>query len=108
MNPQEFARWVERMLRERALAKREIAELLGTTVPQLARWSTYRAPPYVALAIAAVMNNLAPWREPRKPVGRRASRDIAPPGRTGLDGQKSRPRQPVASKGRRRVETRAS
>ena len=62
MEPKEFARWVERMVAERGLTRTEVAALLGTSPVQLTRWSSYPAPPYIGLAIAALMHDLGPWR----------------------------------------------
>lgn len=65
MPPETFAAWVAHMKAARSWSARECARQLGCGVNQISIWSAKGAPPYIALACAALSYGLPPWRDPR-------------------------------------------
>jgi hypothetical protein len=69
MPASDFNAWAEHM----AVSEREIARRLGCSRTSIRKWREAGAPPYIALACAALAFGLPPWRE-GKPLNR-AGRD---------------------------------
>lgn len=61
MSAEHFAAWVAHMKAIRNWSARRCARELGCGVNQIARWSEYGAPLYIAFACAALANDLPPW-----------------------------------------------
>ena len=64
MSGADFAAWVTSMKKDRGWSARECSRRLGAGVNQIARWQSAGAPPYIALACAALSYGLPPWRAP--------------------------------------------
>lgn len=60
-----FAAWALHMKEARGWSARECARQLGCGINQISIWSAKGAPPYIALACAALSYGLPPWRDPR-------------------------------------------
>lgn len=63
MSAADFAAWVEMMRDQRSWSRRRCAEELGCGVNQISIWSANGAPPYIALACAALAFGLPAWRK---------------------------------------------
>jgi len=61
MKPHDFRAWVGEMRERHGWTKTRCAKELGTTPVQIKRWETYNSPPYIDLAISAIVHDLAPW-----------------------------------------------
>jgi hypothetical protein len=67
MSPADFSAWVAHMKADRKWSARRCARELGCGVNQIGIWSERGAPPYIALACAALSYGLPPWRDPSGP-----------------------------------------
>jgi hypothetical protein len=63
LSPQDFRAWVAQMRERNGWTKTRCARELGTTPVQIKRWETYHSPPYIDLAVAALVKGLRPWRD---------------------------------------------
>lgn len=64
MTNEEFSAWVAFMKADRRWSKAKCARELGCGPNQIARWSDYGAPTYIALACAALAYGLPAWKKP--------------------------------------------
>lgn len=64
MDAEDFAAWVAHMKTSRKWSARRCSRELGCGVNQIAIWSENGAPPYIALACAALAYGLPPWKIP--------------------------------------------
>jgi hypothetical protein len=58
----DFTAWVAHMKATRNWSARRCSRELGCGVNQIGRWSEAGAPPYIALACAALAYGLPPWQ----------------------------------------------
>lgn len=63
MTAPDFAAWLALMKARAGWSKRRAARELGATPNTILNWERSGAPPYVALACAALAYGLAPWRQ---------------------------------------------
>jgi hypothetical protein len=64
----DFASWVQHMKASRKWSARRCARELGCGINQISIWSANGAPPYIALACAALSYGLPAWRDPAAPA----------------------------------------
>ena len=62
MTPTDFSAWVAHMKASRGWSARRCSRELGCGINQISIWSDKGAPPYIALACAALSFGLPPWR----------------------------------------------
>lgn len=62
MSADHFRKWVAAMKAARGWSKAECSRQLGCGINQIAVWSETGAPPYIALACAALVVKLEPYR----------------------------------------------
>lgn len=64
MAPSDFSAWVAHMKATQRWSKAACARQLGCGINQINIWSENGAPPYIALACAALSFGLPPWKIP--------------------------------------------
>lgn len=66
MTADDFAAWVA-LMKQRGHSERSLVAWLGTGSNQITRWKRHGAPPYIALAIAAIEADLPGWTAAASP-----------------------------------------
>jgi transcriptional regulator with XRE-family HTH domain len=61
VTPSDFSAWVAAMKAARGWKQKDCAAALGVQPRQIGRWRESGAPPYVALACAAIATGLPRW-----------------------------------------------